>query len=363
MRIAVGISKNFTDPTAIRRLMNFSEVKIVPDMTLGIFHPKYYCFHSRSTKCWVGSLNLTSAGFGSNSELAYEFIQQDQDQEWFEQLWHNLPDHTEIILENYEKIYNPPKRTHYTHTEYQVTALPSLTDIESWDQFIDGLRELDAYCHQRDFSWDILGETRSYLHTINVGRGVISLDDWSKLTLRECDILRGFHRKNDHEGAWGLLGRLPMGSAPYVFNPKNMPAVGVFRQQIRDRISQVFEAEGAGISIMAQNAVQEIWHIKPVEGNEYGVGPAAATRWLTLARPDRLVSVNGKSAKGLGRAAGLPRTVVALSKRYSDLLGWVYSRPWFNAACPDDPFGRQIWNCRVALLDAFVYLNQPDIEE
>ena len=87
-------------------------------------------------------------------------------------------------------------------------------------------------------------------------------------------------------------------------------------------------------------------------------GHAAATHWLTLARPDCLVSVNGASARGLGEASDLPQDSRKLADRYSDLLNWLYERPWFNefrGRQPDDPLERDIWNCRAALVDAFVY--------
>ena len=44
-----------------------------------------------------------------------------------------------------------------------------------------------------------------------------------------------------------------------------------------------------------------------------------------------------------------------MAVNYIELLNWVYEQPWFNARQPDDPLERTIWNCRAALLDAFVY--------
>ena len=97
-----------------------------------------------------------------------------------------------------------------------------------------------------------------------------------------------------------------------------------------------------------------------------GFGPGAATRLLTLARPDRFVSVNGQSAAELARLSGEhdnPALLAADQKardewvreNYAELLTWVYDQPWFKEPEPDEPLERPIWKCRVALLDAFVY--------
>ena len=102
---------------------------------------------------------------------------------------------------------------------------------------------------------------------------------------------------------------------------------------------------------IARNAHKAMQAIRMIDG----FGVAAATRLLTLARPDCLVSVNGQSAAGLGALSGLPKTRDSLAVNYIELLNWVYEQPWFNARQPDDPLERTIWNCRAALLDAFVY--------
>ena len=46
----------------------------------------------------------------------------------------------------------------------------------------------------------------------------------------------------------------------------------------------------------------------------------------------------------------------SLANNYEALLNWVHEQPWFKAPRPDGPSqDRDIWDCRAALLDAFVY--------
>ena len=356
IRIAVGLSYNYTNPTTLHRLKEFADLRIGPSPSYGIFHPKYYCFHTpERTICWVGSTNLTNGGFRSNAELVHEFeVKSDEDLEWFKLLWENLePDPTKAII-NYERNYTPPSRPPRPRKINTKPELPSLADIETWADFVSGLQARNDYCHYHERPWDIFGETHSYLHTINVGREVVRLSNWMDLSQRECHILRGYNRTTN-EGDWGLLGTLPMGGTPYVFNPVNMPGVGPVRQQIRKQVDRVLNANSSEIANVAQTAMKAITNMR-LENPNHHIGPASATRWLTLARPDCLLSINSKSSHKLGELSGLPKTPGNLANNYAALLNWVYAQPWFNSSQPNNPLEQDIWNCRVALLDAFVYV-------
>ena len=352
IRIAVGVSGNVTDPTTLERLQNFADLRIAPSPQYRIFHPKFFCFHGPDrTICWVGSTNLTRGGFGGNAELVHEFDDgAGEGRRWFESLWNTLdPDPSPAIAE-YKDRYQPQKSVPRPPTPGSAPELVPLANQSTWDDFVEGLRARDNYWSWRSqdekFPWDVLGDTQSWIHTISTGREVARLQDWTSLTQRECYILRGFDQQ---EGTWGLLGSLGgAGQVASVFKPERMPDVGPVRAQIRHQVGQVLNATGNEIARNAHRAMQAIRMID-------GFGVAAATRLLTLARPDCLVSVNGQSAAGLGALSGLPKTRDSLAVNYVELLNWVYEQPWFNARQPDDPLERTIWNSRVALLDAFVY--------
>ena len=162
---------------------------------------------------------------------------------------------------------------------------------------------------------------------------------------------------DDHEGNWGLLGTV-RGGGRYVFNPANMPEVESVRKQVQEQIIRVLQAKPNEIAAVGADAMTEIWHLKYVENKKDTIGPAAATRWLSLARPDYMASVNGPSAAGLGEASGLPQDPNELANVYADLLGWLHGQEWFeefNGGQPDDPEEREIWSRRAALVDVFVY--------
>ncbi len=360
IRAVVGTSGNSTNPSTLRHLTEFANLRIPPNDPPRIFHPKYYLFHGKKTVCWVGSANLTKGGFGRNVELIHEFdITRKEDREWFECLWADLEADPWPAIWEYEARYKPPQRSRRPAPPHEEGDLPTLADIDTWEQFVEGLRVYDEYYRYHDdhYGFDVLGETHSWLHTINTGHEIVLLNDWMNLTQRECRILRGFTANDDHEGNWGLLGTVRGGGA-YVFNPERMPAVGPIRMQIQEQIIQALNADPDEIVAVGTNAMTEIRHLLHVENADRGIGPAAATRWLALARPDCMVSVNDASACGLGEASGLPQNTNDLANAYPDLLGWLHGQEWFNefdGGQPDDPNEREIWNRRAALVDVFVY--------
>ena len=351
IRIALGLSTDGTTPDALERLSEIAELRIASPRS-GIFHPKFYSFRGRNNGaiCWVGSSNLTAGGFGGNVELVCECNDDaGESQHWFEALWDDLDPDPGPAIAAYIEAYAPPvppPRPQYQGDEPEVTPLG---DQATWGDFVEGLRARDDYCHYHEFAWDVLGETHSYLHTIARGSEVARLEDWVHLGPEECEILTG---NDTDDGAWGLVGTL---------NPFSRHDFGAEDGDVRGTIHElagpVLEVPDNEIvpDNVAHDAVQAIRQI-------HNFGPAAATRLLTIARPDCLISVNSESETGLGELSDVAYTADGLANNYAALLQWVYRQQWFNESEPDDPEERMIWNFRAALLDAFVYapINSDD---
>ena len=119
-------------------------------------------------------------------------------------------------------------------------------------------------------------------------------------------------------------------NATTVFSPQNAAGVREVRNRVREQVGRVLNVGDDEIAGVAQDAVRKICH-------EQDFGPAAASRLLTLARPDRLVSVNSASADLLGKFSGLKPEALGLANKYDALLDWLYERPWFKEQQPDDP--------------------------
>lgn len=108
------------------------------------------------------------------------------------------------------------------------------------------------------------------------------------------------------------------------------------------------KAESHEFPDIAVDAVEQLKRIDHVGGG-------TATLMLTLVRPDRLLSVNTASARGLAKLAGRAHSTLAEPAKYGELLLWLDAQPWYSTPCPDDETAAAIWRSRAALVDAFVY--------
>lgn len=354
IRLAVGLSGNATEPATLRRLMEQENVqlRVVPAPRGGIFHPKFYRFRSqRSAVCWIGSVNFTRRGFGANAELVKEFRDRDDaGGTWFEALWQGLDADPGPAIDHYEEHYNPPRPGVYGGDGQNWQGeLPKLEDIDTWAEFVDALHILDDYCHHRGFRWDVLGETFSYLHTIGAGRDLVLLGNWQHFTHHHRNVLLGLSHW-DMGGSWGLLGNMKMAhTAVAAFTPPVEPEILIHFLNHLGAVIENNEDNFVAFATVAQDAVEGLRELD-------GFGPGVATRLLTLARPDRLVSVNSASEDGLGAFADMQPRANRLAANYAQLLGALYDTNWFQVAEPDNAFEREIWRCRAALVDAFVYI-------
>lgn len=352
IRIAVGLSGNTTEPKTLRRLLEEKnvELRIAPAPQDRAFHPKFYRFRGeQGAVCWIGSANFTQGGFGGNTELVHEFRdRRDLGGEWFEGLWNDLDEDPEPEIAHYEERYTERHSGGYIGGgPASPGSLPRLEDIETWGEFVDALHVLDEYCNRQRFGWDVLGETHSYLHTIRVAGKIARRKDWDDFSPEECNILLGLKRKGDHTGAWDLLGGLgAVGTIVSAFGRPGKPKV---RSHVLKQVQRVVKAEEAGFVEDAQSALAKIMEL-------YRFGPAA-TRFLVLARPSRLVSVNGESAPGLGAFANMKSDKKHLAENYGELLKKIHTRKWYLAPEPVNRRDREIWRCRAALVDAFAYIS------
>jgi hypothetical protein len=82
---------------------------------------------------------------------------------------------------------------------------------------------------------------------------------------------------------------------------------------------------------------------------------ATATRLLAMKRQDRLLCVDSRNTAELARAFGATRASLQTFEGYWKLLKRVWACPWFRAPRPRTGFGTDLWDSRVAILDAFYY--------
>ena len=218
------------------------------------------------------------------------------------------------------------------------TPLELLDGVQDWQGFLAALGQCDRWWRLR-YDWGVLGEHSSWQATIQELHKCIS-DDWDELDEwgRRC-LLGATHEEN-----YAMVGRMRQWQVNGVF--------GDSRKAIQNTIHRVIAAPGDAFPQLAFETYETLYGIfRHIDGVSVGT----ATRLLTLARPDRFVSVNGASERGLAATYGLARTTLGKPRNYRYLLNEIYSQHWYGAPQPLNSRERTIWGMRCALLDSFVY--------
>ena len=110
---------------------------------------------------------------------------------------------------------------------------------------------------------------------------------------------------------------------------KNWPAVRQNERKIRASLDAVVQAHDDEFPDIAVDAMRALTAID-------NVGYGTATLLLTLARPDRLLSLNRASENGLGALASKSPSTLRKPENYGELLGWLYRQRWYNDGPPTE---------------------------
>ena len=192
----------------------------------------------------------------------------------------------------------------------------------------------------KGLGWEILDpKGRSYVRAISERRKLLlGKERWSQLDDESQKRLKGSYRRKDLEW-WGLTGRIVR---------KSWPAVRQYERRVRAILNTVWQAHDREFPDIAVDAMRALIDID-------GVGYGTATLLLTLARPDRLLSLNTRSQIGYGALSRMRPWTLRKPENYRELLRWLYRQPWYKYGPPTDKGLDRIWEFRAALVDPFVY--------
>ena len=354
IRAMIGTFGNATDPDALDILKKIGDLCIVDGRKM-LFHPKVYIFRNRRESCaWIGSANFTRAGFGRNEEVVYEVDNWQEPKKRFDKRWreHGGPSPDSAIA----AYRNQRKRQGVSKAAAELAGQPEqgrasraelLQGSGSWMEYIAALRQCDDLWRAEGSAWSVLATQYSYLHTITRGTPIARRDSWHGLTDQERTILLGL--RDGVDGVWGLLGSLVgAGEVKGVFGRSQEAENKRILRRVRNAVGRVIHASDEDFPDVAVKALEQICAEKRFS---YGV----ATRLLTLARPDKLVSVNKASRVGLATIFDLRPATLGNPRNYRKLLERIYSTPWYCGPPGRGGQERQIWSMRAALIDSFVY--------
>lgn len=349
IRAIVGTWGNATRPDALMDLHQITggDLKIVEGANQ-LFHPKLYVFGNAGKSepsAWIGSANFTKAGFGGdvggNEEIVLEVGPGPEAKAlaaWFRRRWDCCPMDSPVLeqIRRYSERWKPPRPVIQMlvsgSTSERIDLLHDAHRLQTFEDYCQALRKCEELL--RGEAWGVFGDQRSYMSAIQ-GRQELLFGDWSQLDSDSRKRLTGNWRRPDLAW-WGLIGRI-----------RGLNVVK-HKDVIQPILAKIQAADDSKFPDIAVAALDELMSIKQV-------GHGNATLLLTLARPDRLLSVNGESKRGLAVLSGLSRSTLGKPTNYRKLLKWLYAQPWYSTPCPDDNNAAQIWRFRAALVDAFVY--------
>lgn len=342
VRAVVGLWGNLTDPMTLRTLTDIGELRLVDAAQR--FHPKVFLFRGPGRLvAWIGSANFTSGGFGMNEEAMFETTNAQPVAGWFDQLWNRCG---LIGVDDIDEYAVSRRRTpplQYTPPPLPAAAAATsnpagiLHEVVDWRDYVDALEQCDRWWSMNSGRWSVLGELYSWSQTIQELHDVVVNRDWRSLDDHDRRRLLG---RSPREVWWALLGRMRPRAMQTVFRD-HLASI----QEILQRVAT--EPESA----FPNAAVRAYAQLIGLDG----VGRGIATRLLTLARPDRFVSLNGASTAGLAASFAVAPSTLDQPRSYGRLLEQVYDQAWYSDPHPVDAREETIRWMRAALLDCFVY--------
>ena len=109
--------------------------------------------------------------------------------------------------------------------------------------------------------------------------------------------------------------------------PAQKSVFGDNSEKIQAVVRDVVAADNSEFPNVAIRAYERLWSLK-------GIGQGIASRLLTLARPDRFVSLNNASETRLGNFFDLTPATLGQPKNYERLLQRIYDQTWFREPYP-----------------------------
>lgn len=357
-RVIIGTHGYLTDPDCIERLANKNWVSF-RRASGPLFHPKLYLFeHLDRFTSIVGSHNLTGAAFNRNVELStvtehekasplvkglLDFINAESEHSLCE-----VP--TLAFISRYRAIHElAKKQQHDLDKFYNVHVDPeserrrkAAPIYMEWDRWLDKVEDMDG--HGRKHRLRTLRHLKRLLSQPGGFRS-LSLED-----RRRVAGLTTERPKEDADVDWHFFG--------------DMSLTRAFGQAFARLVEQDDPVEiSAAVDILPTEGPltgshwSAYWDAlnSATEGNG-SIGIGGATRLACAKRPDYFVPITSANKTRLAAILNIDRIRLNDPAMYWEtVIEAIRLTPWWTSAPPSDPFDKETWDCRAAMLDAIVY--------
>lgn len=353
--VLLGVDFSATDPDLIDRLVDIPNAFVAKNRS-GCFHPKIFYFQSGTkAEAIVGSANFTKGGLGPNLEAGVH-VKGAVDDLIFEQVRNQLDRYrplclpiTQPLADSYRRQSGAacgtprPKNPVLPGEGKHWTRLNSPLAIMPWKEFARFARQ------------DLHHDYRKRMKLVRAIQQIFSkTPSFANLSAAEAKGVAGVLGRVEAEGAgldgldWGWFG--------------SMGGAGTF--------AKLIGLEDQALAA-ALDAIPKRGDVAEAQFNDYVAAFTAAfagssrtarlapaTRLLAMKRPDFFVCVNGGNTAGLAAALAFAPTTIKLENYWERVIEPIQQAPWYNTSRPTG-WDMELWDARVAMLDAIYYKPKP----
>jgi len=339
----IGRDGWITKPNVLFEFVSSKKVKFI-ERDRGVFHPKIYLFETG--KDWdliVGSANMTSGGFGNNTETMVHISSSDGDERLYTECraaidgyWDEAEMMTPQRAENYLRLYsthrakNPqPSRDKKKSTKYVDTSILPM----SWEEFFKKTTAVRKHTIEHRFN---------LLDAVN--QSFANNPSMSDMSQDERHMIAGIRNNfNDYTGLFGSMDRAASAHnwAKHIDDKK---------QLLSDALDMI-----PSFGTIDKNSFQQYSKVfREATGYKNAVG--TFTRLLAMKRPDIFVCLTDTNKQALCQDFGISRSTMTYEKYWDEIIERLTQSVWWNAPQPQEAFNLKVWNSRSALLDAIYYV-------
>lgn len=349
LQSTVGLNFEQTHPDFIKAFIkDHGKVKFLEKKN-GIFHPKIYFFYNNENdwKMFIGSANFTKSALSHNDEIVA--VYKSNEKAKHESIIQILDDYfvrasliSEEELEDYKRKRNESQKnkTNNSHkTKNQNKQIKGM----SWEEYYKAVKNDGHDLLER---LDILKKAKEYFK--------LSFEELSELQRKN---IGGVKKVGDNIQNWFLFGRMPSQLFANRLSDHDEKGENGLKKSYM-KISNALEFIPISGPVTKKQFDDCISYFKSHRGWGYKV--STVSRLLAMKRPDQFFCITGLGEKNgnfhnFQEYFETPKKIDTFDDYWSFVIENVRSQSWFNGPQPVDPAQLEIWNARVALMDALFY--------
>lgn len=350
----VGLHFYQTHPDFIKEFLDDEKVRF-HKQSEGVFHPKIYLFWNDENDwiCLIGSANFTLSALTKNSEVMTMFDINDKVE--FQSIKNIIDSYhskstlmTQKMLDDY--IEKRKKSKKGTSDDFKLEK--SIKDME-WSEYYSLLLEKGNYLDER---LNLLAKAKEYFEQ----------NTFEDMTEEQRKNIAGVRKSGLHDNVdnWFLFGHMP--SSLFANRVSENDTKCLDNKKIKSfvRISRALENIDFKNESNKQNFEKYIKYFEDNKGCGYGL--STVTRLIAIKRPDEFFCITAVDTKKKGNAKELyknfniEKPIKNYTEYWNKIIEPVRQSPWYKSDKPTDTKELQVWNNRVALMDALFYDENKD---